>query len=95
VAGKVIVIGETMERVEFVAGLLGYTHYRIRAPHSWKNNAAWMRRYINMGYDILDIGLDPLPREYGPSTVFPKEQGLADRMVKKGKLKAPIPRPCK
>ncbi|HEX6622132.1 MAG TPA: VWA domain-containing protein, partial [Pyrinomonadaceae bacterium] len=42
---KVIVIGESMDRVKSVGKLLGATVYNTRAPASWPNNSAWLRRY--------------------------------------------------
>jgi RHS repeat-associated protein len=86
-AGKIIVIGETMTRVIPVAEMLGGLPYNATNP-TWANNSAWLRRYLRAGARVVDIGRDPLPRV--PSTAYPKELDLLKRWGKQGKLKFPV-----
>jgi len=90
-AGKIIVIGESMTRVITVAEMLGGLPYTPTAPLvPWANNSAWLRRYLRAGAQVIDIGFDEnrLPRP--PSTAYPKELDLLERWGKKGKLKLPV-----
>lgn len=90
-AGKIIVIGETMTRVIPVAEMLGGLPYNAKGPpFSWANNSAWLRRYLRAGAQVIDIGFDENRAPRPPSTAYPKELDLLERWGKKGKLKLPV-----
>lgn len=61
-APKVIVIGQTMERVIPFSDRIGaryYTPWRFAAKANWmRNNMAWLDRSMDQGATIIDIGRD-------------------------------------
>jgi hypothetical protein len=77
-ARRVVVIGEnTDKRVRPYAERIGASYYKPRSMirDNWlANNRRWIRRQMNLGKDIVDIGPDEARRERsGPSVYYEME----------------------
>ncbi|GIV17356.1 MAG: hypothetical protein KatS3mg022_2791 [Armatimonadota bacterium] len=69
---RAIVIGENMSRVRAAAKALGASYYRawrmipFDSSLALRRNEAWIRRKVQQGYKVLDIGIDLARQERSP-----------------------------